>query len=168
MYKYFADVTTAEEAKARYRELCRTYHPDISKRPDANATMAAINSEWEKVWERLKDTHQTADGKTYTETRNEYKAAETAGEFAEIIGKLVTLTDVTVELVGSWIWVTGNTYIHRDTLKGLGFGWAGKKHAWYYHKGDYHKGGKKEIPLDDIRAKYGAIRYEQLAQLKLA
>lgn len=127
MFKYFADVTTAEEAKARYRELCRTNHPDISKRPDANAIMAEINAEWEKVWERLKDIHQTAEGKTYTETRDEYKSTETAGEFAEIIGKLVTLTGVTVELVGSWIWVTGNTYIHRDTLKGLGFGWAGKK-----------------------------------------
>lgn len=75
---------------------------------------------------------------------------------------------MTVELVGSWIWVSGNTYAHRDTLKALGFGWAAKKHAWYYHKGEYKRRGKKEIPLDDIKAKYGCTRFEGVQQARLA
>lgn len=92
MTKYFTNVQTAEQAKARYRELCREYHPDVSKRPDA----------------------------------------------------------------------------HRDTLKTLGFGWAAKKQAWYYHKGEYKRRGKKEIPLDDIKARYGCTRFDSVQQARLA
>lgn len=168
MYKYFHNIRTAEEAKARYRELCREYHPDISSNPDANRIMAEINAEWERVWPRYKDIHQTAEGKTYTETREDRKSTETAGEFAGIIARLVVLTGITVELVGCWIWVSGNTFPHRDTLKALGFQWASKKRMWAYHKEPYERHSKKEIPMDEIKAKYGCTRYASAEQLKLA
>lgn len=166
--KYFADCRTAEEAKKRYRELCREWHPDVSSHPDATETMKAINAEWDIVWARLKDIHQTADGKTYTETREDHKSTESAGEFAELIARLVVLEGVTVELVGSWIWVGGNTFVHRDTLKALGFQWASKKRMWAYHKDPWERHSRKEIPMDDIRAKYGSTLFETEPQRRLA
>lgn len=168
MYQFFAGCRTAEDAKKRYRELCREYHPDISTNPDATCIMAEINAEWEKVWPRYKDIHQTAEGKTYTETREDRKSTETAGEFAELIARLVVLDGIAVELVGCWVWVSGNTFPHRDTLKALGFQWASKKRMWAYHKEPYKRHSKKELPMDEIKSKYGYTRFAGVDQLKLA
>lgn len=33
----------------------------------------------------------------------------------------------------------------------LGFKWAGKKKAWYWHDGEYKKLHKKNFSLDEIR-----------------
>lgn len=38
---------------------------------------------------------------------------------------------VKAEMLGTWLWVTGDTKAHKDTLKELGFIWSGKKQAWY-------------------------------------
>ena len=168
MYKYFTDIHTAEEAKSKYRELCRAYHPDVSHHPEANRIMAEINAEWERIWPRVKDVHQTAEGKTYTETREDRKSAESAGEFAEIISRLIVLDGITIELVGSWIWCSGNTFARRDTLKSLGFIWAAKKRMWVYHKEPWTRHHGKEIPMEDIKAKYGCTRYDTIAQPRLA
>ena len=38
----------------------------------------------------------------------------------------------------------------------LGFTWCSKKKAWVWHNGQYRRHHKREIPLNDIRAKYGS------------
>lgn len=38
---------------------------------------------------------------------------------------------IEIELVGSWIWVSGNTYPVKEQLKEAGIFWAGKKKKWY-------------------------------------
>ena len=49
----------------------------------------------------------------------------------ELIEALNETDGVTAELIGTWLWVTGNTKEHKETLKALGFRWSGKKQAWY-------------------------------------
>lgn len=166
--KYFSGVNNIEDAKALYRRLVMKWHPDLSHDPDATRIIAEINTEWEKVFAALKDVHKRSDGSTYTETREDKKSAETAGEFAEIIAQLVKLDGITVELVGSWVWVSGNTFPHKDVLKAMGFQWAAKKRMWNYHKEPWVRHGKREIPMEAIKAKYGCTRYEAMEQLKLA
>lgn len=62
---------------------------------------------------------------------------------------------MTVEIIGSWIWCF-DCYQYKDQLKVLGFTWCSKKKSWVWHDGEYHRHHKKEIPLNDIRAKYGS------------
>src|SRR5659263_47136 len=52
--------------------------------------------------------------------------------YPEVISKLIVLDQVLIELIGSWIWVSGNTYKHRETLKKAGLFFAPKKVMWYY------------------------------------
>lgn len=49
----------------------------------------------------------------------------------ELIEALNETDGVTAELIGTWLWVTGNTKEHKEILKSLGFRWSGKKQAWY-------------------------------------
>jgi len=45
---------------------------------------------------------------------------------------------------------------YKDRLKELGFKFAPKKKAWTWHYGEFSRYHKGEIPIDDIRAKYGS------------
>lgn len=62
--------------------------------------------------------------------------------------------NITLEIIGTWIWAF-DSYEYRKELKELGFTYAPKKKAWTWHYGEYKRHHKKEIPIDDIRAKYG-------------
>ena len=86
---------------------------------------------------------------------------QTPQEFIHIINTLIRLNGLEVEICGSWIWVSGNTKEHKEVLKQLGFKFAYKKKAWYYHKDKFRKKSHEELTMDDIRDMFGSQRYEQ-------
>lgn len=124
--KYFNNCKSIEDVKKLYKKLCKQYHPDLNK-DDTTEIMKQINAEYETAFERFKNIHESADDNTKTYTSKE--TTETAAEFMVIINKLVVLEGVNVELIGRWIWLSGNTFPHKDILKGLGFRFARKKNA---------------------------------------
>jgi len=54
---------------------------------------------------------------------------ETADSFKDLINELMKLDDIVIEIIGCFIWVTGNTKPNKDKLKSLGFQWHSKKYA---------------------------------------
>ena len=147
--KYFQNCKTVDDVKKTYRQLARELHPDNLATGNAEA-FKSMQSEYETAFNRLKNVHDGKDGKTY------YKeTAETADMFRDIIDRIIHITNCTIEIVGSWIWVTGETYNSKKVLSEAGFRWASKKKAWYWHspEDDCTRGGKKS--LDEIKEKYG-------------
>ncbi len=57
-------------------------------------------------------------------------------------------------MIGSWIWVSGDTKEIKEKLKELGFKWASKKKMWYY--GEMKAKMLIQNQLDEIKAKYGS------------
>ena len=66
----------------------------------------------------------------------------------------MTLSFCKIELIGTWLWVTGKTQPIKDMLKQKGFHWASRKDAWCFHVGLWRR-NKKHFQLDDLRARYG-------------
>ena len=153
MNKYFANCTTLEEVKATFHKLAKELHPDNTETGDA-VKFRQMYTEYQEAFNRLKNVHKNHDGETYTK-----ETTETPEEFAELIRTLTSLNGCIVELIGSWIWVSGNTKEHKDKLKELNFRWSANKAAWYFHEGAYHRRGKKVYNMDDIRAMYETKRY---------
>ncbi|SDE65289.1 hypothetical protein SAMN05216464_108102 [Mucilaginibacter pineti] len=145
--QWFKECRTLDEVKALYKKLAKQYHPDLG---GDNETMQQINV----AYSRACATAIKNDGKfTAEEAEEEIRFSE---EYREAIEKIIHLEGITIELVGNWVWVTGGTRVHKDTLKSAGYYFASKKLAWYFRTGEYKvkNGGKKS--LDEIRAKYGA------------
>ena len=157
--KWFNNPKTLEELKKQYKQLCKQHHPD--KGGDLE-NMKEINGEFDRLFERLKNVHEAANGKTYTK-----ETSETAVMYREIIDALMKLENIDVEIIVSWIWVTGDTYGAKENLKALGFHYAKSKRAWYYHADDYRKLSRRKYTLDQIRDLYGSEKITGDPELKL-
>lgn len=144
--KWFDGCGTLDEVKALYKKLAKQYHPDLGGDTE---TMQAINKEFAFASAKaIKGGNLSEE-----ETENEIRFSE---EYRQAIEKIIHLQGITIELVGYWIWVTGNTIAVKSELKNAGFFFASKKLAWYFRTGEYavKKGGKKS--LEEIREKYGS------------
>lgn len=149
--RFFGKIETAEDLKKAYRKAAVKNHPDNGG--DA-ATMAAINEEYSKLWDLVKDTHKTQDGKTYTRT-GETATKEAPQDFINLIDKLLKLHGITIEIIGAFVWITGDTKTNKDALKALNFRWHSKKSAWYLPPDWYRKHNKKQYTLDEVRNMFG-------------
>ena len=147
--KYFNNPQTLEELKKQYRELAFKHHPDCGGDIEA---MKTVNAEYDKLFPKLKDVHKTKDGETYTAKQ---ESAETAVQFKELINELMKMDNITIEIIGCFVWITGDTKQHKEQLKELRFRWHSKKIAWYLAPEDYKKRSHKDYELDEIRAMYG-------------
>ena len=136
---------TYEDVKKAYRKACKKYHPDVN--PAGLAIMKAVNEAYDTLrQERFPIT-------VYGEKNfNDY------GEILnQALNAIIHLAGITIEVCGSWVWVSGNTFPHKDELKQANFLWSRQKGMWYFRpeskKRKYCHAGS---PIEEIRAKYGS------------
>lgn len=147
--KYFTNCTTLEALKKEYRRLCMLHHPD---RGGDTATMAAINDEYDEAFRRLQSGHTTTQ-----QTAEAHEEEETPEAFRAVISRLVILAGINIEICGSWIWITGNTYPNRESIKAAGCRYSKNKSAWYWRpaeSAEHRSHGK--ATMFEIRQKYGS------------
>lgn len=154
--RYFDEAITLEEVKQLFKKYARDLHPDNNQDRDTTKDFQEMKKQYEEAFNRCKNTHKNAQGETYTKESNE--APE---EYASIIESLLKCKGLSIELCGSWLWITGNTKEHKDTLKALHFAWSKNKSAWYFHFEPFKKRSKKSVSLDEIRGMYGSERFTE-------
>lgn len=150
MFKFFADCKTIEDVKELYKRLAMQHHPDRGGNEEA---MKQVNAEYETAFNHFKNIHRTASGETYTKTETDN--TETAADYADIINVIIHFDGVKIELIGCWLWVTGDTYKYKDQLKELGFKWANTKKAWTWHPEGSFKRSHKNFDIETIREMFG-------------
>lgn len=149
---YFDGCNTLQEVKEVYRNLAKQHHPD---RGGNLQIMQAINTQYAKAIEVI------AKGGKFTQDEAEAEILQ-AEAYQEAINKVVNLEGCKVELIGSWLWITGNTKEHKDILKAdpAPFKWAKKKtdfSAWFFRTSEYKASNKgKKMDMEQIRNKYGS------------
>ena len=136
---YFKQVKTIEELKKVWKALCMKHHPD---RGGSTTIMQAINNEYDKLFEDLKNGYNS------NRKESEVEFTEMSHEYRDILEKIIFLDGLEVELCGTWLWVGGNTKEHREILKENSFKWASKKSMWYWHSGEWKKKSKGNMSID--------------------
>lgn len=165
--KYFNNVNTLEELRKQYKELLKMYHPD-NPNGSTEATQE-INEEYDGLFKVLKDRHESNATDSKTDYNNmKYDFAEDE-QLREMLQKIIRFSNATIEICGSWLWVF-KSYEYRKELKEMGFKYASKKQAWYWHSEAFKKKGKKALSMDDIRSYYGSteVKTEEKKLLKQA
>ena len=159
---FFQGCRTPNEVRHRYRDLAKQYHPDLG---GDNGTMTEINYQHEIALQRLSGTyHETRknrQGQSYRYTYTYDRDREDA--IARMIIELLRLkmARVTVELVGSWIWVYGNTRPYKEALKAMKLRWSGKRKKWYYTQSRRRRRAASKASFEGIRTKYGSRIFQE-------
>ena len=139
---YFENIQTLDDLKRRYRELCKQFHPDCGGSEEA---MKALNAEYRQMLKRL----MSADFSTDAETSELL--------YRDKIAAIAHLGGLELEIIGKWLWVSNNTYAHRETLRREGFCFAPVKKLWFDRALEYATCTRGEAQdINDIRTKNGS------------
>jgi hypothetical protein len=158
---FFKNVSNLEELRKEYRRLAFLHHPD---KGGNTQTMQQINAEYDYLSKNLIFCNET-----FTDERKDYETF-VSESMKEKINDLINIAGITLEIIGSWLWVTGLTYPVREKLKSAGFSFSHNKVAWFFHVGEYRKRSRNRYELDDIRNMFGSqvIENEQSRVNQLA
>ena len=135
--KEFQNIEGINEAKKIYKTLAKKLHPD----------MDGGNEEAFKILNAVYT--DLIEHKIYFS--NDFKIDI---ELEKVISLILHFENITIELVGSWVWVSGDTKEIKDKLKEFGFKWASKKRMWFY--GEMKGRNPNEKSMDEIKSKYGS------------
>ena len=153
--KYLKDIHTLEELKKKYRKWAVKLHPDVG---GSEAEMKILNAEYEALFAKVKDIHVNRDGEEYRKETN-----EAPQDFIRIINELLKLVGIHIEVIGCFIWVTGQTKPYKETLKNLGMKWHNSKKCWFLPPDGYRRFGEREYSMEEIRDMYG-VQYDKETQ----
>ena len=139
--KWFTNVRTVEELRKQYRQLMKKHHPDVG---GSTEDAKQINAEYDRLYAVLsrQEAQERPQGEQDT---TEDKAAEDKAIRA-VLDALAGI-DADVEIIGSWVWVTRNSFPYKELLKSLNFRYASRKRAWYFHADEYHRRSKREVKI---------------------
>ncbi|MFZ4210579.1 J domain-containing protein [Pantoea endophytica] len=138
---------SVDDVKKAYRKLANKYHPD--KNSFNVELMKAINTAKDYLMDNL-------DKINSFQSLNQDEQYNFTEELAEILAQLNNLNGIVFEVIGNWVWISGNTKEHKDKLNELSCKWAPKKKMWFYRP-EEHKSlwNRSEKTLEDIREAYG-------------
>ncbi len=139
------DEPSQESLKKAYRKACFSYHPDAGGSVEM---MQLVNLAMElltncKLWWTPYQAKKAQKETPLTET------------IQDIIDKVGHLPGLTFEMVGDWLWITGNTRTYKGLLKQAGLKFSSNKIAWYWHPPGYRKHTKKQFDMNEIKTRYG-------------
>ncbi|MBO5030316.1 MAG: J domain-containing protein [Lachnospiraceae bacterium] len=166
---YFNNAGTLEELRKQYKELLKIHHPDNAN--GSEDVTKEINAEYDKLFKVLEDKHDTAHQEKTDNTESDYSKNmydwENDKTLREVLQQIISLSGITINLVGAWIWLDGNTYPYKDALKDIGFKWSKQRKMWHWHNGEYIRKGNSKIAFVEIENKYGSKKFRTKEKIML-
>ena len=144
----FKGVEGINEAKKIYKQLAKKLHPDVGGDEESFKLLNAIYTD-------------LIEHKIYFS--NDIKIDI---ELEKIISLILHFENITIELVGSWIWVNGDTREIKEKLKEIGFKWASKKRMWYF--GEMKSKNPTPKSMEEIKNKYGSESLKTMNHKEIA
>jgi hypothetical protein len=138
MEQFFEGCLSLREVKQRYLALAREHHPVNGKDP---VTLFQIRMEYQQVArDPLFGFHQHPED-----------IKEDFLHYPEIIDQLLRWR-LSIELIGTWTWVSGDTYQFREQLMQMGFTYEPLKQAWYSRPSSCRSSNPTPLPFDRIKS----------------
>lgn len=146
--------STFEMIKTAYRKACMTYHPD--RNPAGLEMMKIINAAYNSLTDYVPHA-----------SKEETEGLNLGEDLNNALNAIINL-GLTIEICGSWIWVSGDTRPHKEVLKEAGFKWAPKKMMWHFRPSDYKSFNRGAWSIDQIREKHGSVNIKGQTRKQIA
>jgi hypothetical protein len=159
--KHFSSITSLDELKLQYKKLAFKNHPD---RGGKTEVMQEINNEYEQLLNRIineasKDQYQDSseNGRGFWSSRSEHSEVEK--KVKQAIDAIINLDGLDIEIIGVWVWVSGDTKQHKDKLKEAGFVWNRVQYKWVFI--GKKSNGRGRMTLDQMRELHGSQKVKK-------
>jgi hypothetical protein len=154
LYFKTGEISTLDDLKKAYKNLAKKLHPD---KGGDTAKFQAMQNEYDLLVNEILKT-----GNLNTQqVKNEVELDEI---FKQIVNALIPYENLNIEIIGTWIWLSGTfndlapltKKYGNGLLDSLGFKWASNKKMYYLDTTGKGTKNKKEMSIDNIRNKYGS------------
>jgi len=152
------NICTKDEIKNIFRRLCMVYHPD---KGGSTEKMQMLNWAYKYIMANFESLNITFEFNS-----NNQNKVNLSEEGKQVLDKLILIDDIDVYIVGCWLWVSGNTKPHKETLKQLGLYWHTKKSMWAWAGSTTKSRGSLEFEkMCDV---YGSSKHHRQANIKIS
>lgn len=139
-----AAIKEIDDLKKQYHQLAKKYHPDTG---GTKEQFQKLQKEYDAIFKQiLSGSELSAEQK-----KNEIVLDDA---MRAVVDSIISIPDISIELSGKWLWITGNTYPYRKELKLAGLQFAPVKKVWYF--AGTKSAGRGGMDLEEIRSKYGS------------
>jgi len=136
--------------KKQYIKLSKKYHPDAG---GTTIQFQQLQNEYNILLNKILNNSQL----NQSQKQNE-KDLDLA--IREIVDNLVNIDGLNVELIGKWLWISGNTYPVKTILKQAGLTFIKKEgNPFWVYKG-VESTSRGQSSMEEIRKKYGVYKIE--------
>ena len=139
-----------DSLKKQYLKLAKKYHPDAG---GTTIQFQELQNEYERLFKKL------LNGSGLSEEAKENEV-EIDKEIRNIIDALVNLENLNVELIGKWLWISGETYPVKDVLKSAGLLFIKKAGVSYWVYKGSESAGRGKMSMEEIKNKYGSSKID--------
>ena len=136
-----------DQLKKQYFQLAKKYHPDAG---GTTAQFQNLQAEYEKLLNNL------LRGSNLSQEQKENEIVIDKA-IRDVIDALINIEDINIELIGKWLWITGNTYPVRQSLKSAGLIFIKKEGKPYWVYKGVESAGRGKTAMEDIKRKYGVF-----------
>lgn len=138
-------ITTLDQLKKEYLKLAKKYHPDAG---GTTVQFQDLQNEYEKLLKKL------VNGSNLNEEqkKNEFELDEA---IRKVIDSLVNIQNINIELIGQWLWISGDTYPVKEVFKSLKMFPVKKNDTFYWVYKGAESSGRGKMDMEQIKAKYG-------------
>lgn len=154
---YFSNKLSLEEARKLFKKLSKELHPDIGGNHEDFINM---KNEFDNFINNYQYFNSSDD--KYTDDEK----FEINENLKEVIKKVIHFENIKIEIIGSWIWLTENTYPFKEFLKENKFFFSKSKKAWYWNGKD-KKQMKGRYTLNKLRKRFENMEIKTEPQQKL-
>jgi len=144
--------------KKQYFQLAKKYHPDAG---GTTFQFQELQNEYEKLFKKL-----LSGGSLNAEQKENEIIIDKA--IRNIIDAIINIDGITIEVIGKWLWVGGNTYPVYQVLKSSGLTFIKKSGIPYWVYKGVESTSRGKMSMEEIKNKYQVTKFDSKSFKKLS
>jgi hypothetical protein len=143
-------ISDLDSLKKQYFKLAKKYHPDAG---GTTVQFQQLQAEYNSLLKKLLN-----GSSLNTEQKENEIIIDQA--IRDIINSLINIEGLNVEVIGKWLWISGDTYPVRTTLKQAGLTFIKKAGIPYWVYKGVESTSRGKMSIEDIKNKYGTHKFD--------